>query len=738
MKKIVLLCCFSLCILAAEAQIFIFPIVKNSACGNSGGSIELFVGGGTSPYTYSWTNGATTAINSNLSAGVYKVFISDAIGDTASLPIGVFNDPFIDPSFGFLDFDPNTNFYYSCRSVCNGGYRAVESLLNGTAPYTFTAATGTQQVLPNGNGIAFLGHCTGDTIVVTISDANGCQGLFSQPLYGPQRPEMRVLSVQGACNNGVYGSAVFRIPNETGGFSGNLSYEVFSPSTGFTQLQPTALSGVYEAGGLPAGHYYLDRYYSSAYINCEDDTLEFDIPDLGDNCATVKGMVFEDGNTDCIPDVMERGIANQVLKVMPGSNYVVSDASGAYSLTLPFGSYTIEWMNPPATQTCPASAVNPFSLTYINATETVNFAHAPTTDNDAAVYVQAGTGAFTPGSNFSVEVEYSNLGSAPSANAKLYYNFSSSVSFQNASITPDSIGAAVLMWNLGAINPTTATNAIEINFTLSPSATVGAYWQSFAILSNVGSDINMANNTATLNLTVGAPLFDDTKKFAADAWGNVGSTLLVDIDNTIYYTINFKNTTADTAYYLTIVDTLSPNVDISTFHFLASSASCITSIDSTRVLKFYFPSLALPSSSVNELGSRGYVKYSLDVPTSLAGQQAHVLNSASLYFDNYSPLETNMTDVSVDISVGIKEHVTNSAVKLFPNPAKNNLHVRLATGTDALGSVRIYSVDGREVMRQAINENEINLDIHGLTSGTYLFNYQAKSGVQHNLLFVKE
>ncbi len=63
---------------------------QNPTQGNSDGSITANPSGGTSPYTYSWSNGALTASVSNLPAGVYAVTITDQTGciKIASVTLG--------------------------------------------------------------------------------------------------------------------------------------------------------------------------------------------------------------------------------------------------------------------------------------------------------------------------------------------------------------------------------------------------------------------------------------------------------------------------------------------------------------------------------------------------------------------------------------------------------------------------------------------------------------------------
>jgi len=53
------------------------------------GSISLNVSGGTAPFKYTWSNSATTEDINNLAAGDYTVFVTDAFGCEATLPITI-------------------------------------------------------------------------------------------------------------------------------------------------------------------------------------------------------------------------------------------------------------------------------------------------------------------------------------------------------------------------------------------------------------------------------------------------------------------------------------------------------------------------------------------------------------------------------------------------------------------------------------------------------------------------
>lgn len=85
--------CASIVVSVTPSPVAQFTAIQSpSGCGTSDGTITVVSTGGTAPYSYSWSNGATTATNSGLPAGPYIVIVTDVAGCADQLSIAM-NDP---------------------------------------------------------------------------------------------------------------------------------------------------------------------------------------------------------------------------------------------------------------------------------------------------------------------------------------------------------------------------------------------------------------------------------------------------------------------------------------------------------------------------------------------------------------------------------------------------------------------------------------------------------------------
>ncbi|WCM41014.1 T9SS type A sorting domain-containing protein [Flavobacterium sp. CBA20B-1] len=149
-----------------------------SMFGGNDGAATVAASGGTAPYTYMWSNGATTAAITNLTAGTYTATVTDANGCTATEDFVI-----TQPIPLMVQSVSQTNV------SCNGGSDASASIvaIGGNAPYTYqwspsggTAATATG--LSAGTYSVLVTDHTGNTITenFTITEPDALIATISQ------------------------------------------------------------------------------------------------------------------------------------------------------------------------------------------------------------------------------------------------------------------------------------------------------------------------------------------------------------------------------------------------------------------------------------------------------------------------------------------------------------------------------------------------------------------------------
>ncbi|MGZ3904226.1 MAG: T9SS type B sorting domain-containing protein, partial [Bacteroidia bacterium] len=203
-------------------------------CQGSVGSINASAMGGTPPYSYLWSTAQNTNSIQGLAQGQYSVIVTDAHNCTASsmASVGVIN-PVLQLNFS------------STNSICGGpsGSITINSVINGTQPYTFVWATGqtTQNLIQLSPGI----------YVVDVTDINGCAGSVSIPINVTNTLPLSVSSTSDYCEKSIGSASANAI--------GNPPY-VYLWNTNPPQTTQTA-------SNLPAGNYIV--MVTDAY-NCKD------------------------------------------------------------------------------------------------------------------------------------------------------------------------------------------------------------------------------------------------------------------------------------------------------------------------------------------------------------------------------------------------------------------------------------------------------------------------------------
>lgn len=186
-------------------------------CGNTTGSIDLQVSGGTAPLSYDWSNGSTSEDLSNLSAGVYSCTITDLNGCLVTTAASINNNP------GALNID---NFVVTDAN-CGQADGAVSTIISGAAaPASYSWS--------NGATSADLTNILAGTYGLTVVDAQGCSTTASANI---QNNSGSLALVNSSLTNEVCGNTTGAIDLTVSG--SGLSYIW---SNGATSEDLTALS----------------------------------------------------------------------------------------------------------------------------------------------------------------------------------------------------------------------------------------------------------------------------------------------------------------------------------------------------------------------------------------------------------------------------------------------------------------------------------------------------------------
>ena len=132
----------------------------NPLCfGAATGSIDLTVTGGTLPYTYAWSNGATTEDVSLLVPNTYSVTVTDGNGCIKNTSVTITSPPQVT----FTTAQTNV----SCNGLSNGAIAVTAA--GGTPGYQYSRDNGsTFQASPVFSGLA------AGSYTLRVSDSNGC------------------------------------------------------------------------------------------------------------------------------------------------------------------------------------------------------------------------------------------------------------------------------------------------------------------------------------------------------------------------------------------------------------------------------------------------------------------------------------------------------------------------------------------------------------------------------------
>ena len=272
-----------------------------SCFGGNDGKLTASANGGTPGYTYAWSNGANTAMISNLTAGTYTVTVTDSEGCTCISSATITEPP-------ALNCSVVVDNQISCFGGSDGKLTAMAS--GGTPGYTF--------MWSNGVNTAMNANLPSGTYTVTVTDANGCTCVKTVTLNDPPQ-----LNCSITINNHV---SCF------GGNDGKLTASANGGTPGYTYAWDNGANTAM-ISNLTAGTYAV-TVTDSEGCTCVSSATITEPPAL--NCSVVV-----DNEISCAGG-SDGKLTAMVSGGTPGYTFMWSNGvNTAMNANLPAGTYTV-------------------------------------------------------------------------------------------------------------------------------------------------------------------------------------------------------------------------------------------------------------------------------------------------------------------------------------------------------------------------------------------------------------
>jgi len=768
----------------------------NTTCAQSDGSIIAFGSGGTPPYSYVWDNGQTGNTATNLSGpSYYSVITTDANGCIGS-------------GLGYVNTNtPISVTYNTTPSDCIAPTgSATITASGGTGPYSIVWNTS-----PNVTGSSISNYPPGN-YSFEVTDAVGCVRTGSVVINAsnvinayPQgstvtcpnttgnasvnvngtNPPFTYLWSNGSTTNQITGVPIGNYTCEitdADGCSVTKNASVNSISNINIGVITTPVSCLYNTdgtataqvtGGTPPYTYLYSNGTSSSTTTglevgnysvtvvdangCSNSAF-FTITNAGtatDCYCTIEGVVYYDGNSNCVLDGSETGIENIMIHCS-GQGYTFTDANGYYSFQVPTGSYTIEEqvnayypLSP-----CQTNNVSVNVVASSGCNNVVNFANSMNVIHDLKLTTINSSTPPIPGNTYQQKIIVKNMGTVTENSIQIGYENDGQLLFSNSSL-PSFIQTGIpnhysVLSGFPTLSPN-STSVILMNYSTPTNIPLGTEVDFYDSVANIAPinvnwllDYSPWNNVNHLRPTVVSSYDPNYKEVSPKGVGPEGyiSSQTKEFD----YTIHFQNEGTYYAQNIYITDQLDSDLDWKTLTPGYSDYNYTTSVSETGLVTFTFSNINLPwKSAFGDALSSGLINYSIS-PLASSPQGTEFTNTADIFFDFNAPITTNTTlNTLNDTEAGVNEigDVHNDSdgitIDVYPMPAKDKVIFRVNNVLkDEVATLYIFDLMGNVIHSEKMILNEGMTMISQNTSELARGNYIAKIQFDSSLVITKK
>lgn len=298
---------------------------------------------------------------------------------------------------------------------------------------------------------------------------------------------------------------------------------------------------------------------------------------------------------------------------------------------------------------------------------------------------------------------------------------------QIKSITPnpDSINNGKYYWNLSNIN---ANHNLQFEINYDPQTMEDRTFQANLLISGSTGNIKLDSAIKVLLPPCQTQTFNKSVYPIGEGEdGNVPITT-----NEFKYIIQFRNTSNTDAYHVKVTDILDSDLDINTFQLLSSNEDFTFNINSKGYFEATFDTVKTNHDC--------YLSYSIKKKVGLE-IGTNITNVASIAWDNGQVYQTNQTKnklVKEIVSSLILSETEN--ILIYPNPVDSEINIEGHFDNTSTSNLYIYNLTGQRVyetnfvLDQGVRKKEINLN--SLPSGMYIIKLNIGEKI-YNWTFIK-
>jgi uncharacterized repeat protein (TIGR01451 family) len=329
-----------------------------------------------------------------------------------------------------------------------------------------------------------------------------------------------------------------------------------------------------------------------------------------------------------------------------------------------------------------------------------------------------------------IRLNWGNYGPAASGQYTLTLTYPSGVNPVLTSLNSGySISGNTISWTLNS-SSTTFNVTDYINFSIPGGLINGAqHYFTSTISANSITDCNTMNNTGNLLQILGNSYDPNDKNVFKDSFysNNIMyelPELEVGMVDKLLYTIRFQNTGTAPAQNIYIQDTLSSNLDWSTFELLSASHPMFVNHLGNGILRFEFDNIWLVDSSVSQDLSQGYLTYRITENSNCFAVGSEIENTAYIYFDWNDPIITNTTyNINVG-TIGLSD-LENNLLQVFPNPSSGIVNVH---SNELIEDLEVFDLYGKKLLRLNSSSKQAQIDLSQFDSGNYIIQAKFATG----------